>query len=206
MDNILQFDPKAVPAGRHLLGVIALATGILGEPAGARENFSAPLPAISSDTIEYGAMTIGEGKYLLGEEVSGPATFCSDAQWVCMKGDLINLVLPRNCEVTKEQGPWSVNGVVTNILYRKAELPGLHGGGSGTTLYLGNPLAPNIAYEYDPLIGVTYIFWDRDRKLDFVSLATNGEIDKWKMNWFADPKKKGMVFQKEPGKYLGRCI
>lgn len=195
---------RALTVRECVAWALAVILSLPGSSAHAAENAVVVPSSISADSIAYGTLTIGEGLYE-AEGIRGPATFCSNARWVCVKGDLINLVLPRDCETAMRDGPWSLGETATHILFRKSGLPELHGGGSGTTLYLGNPDFPYVVYEYDPLVGITYIFWDRERKINFASLAAAGALEKWMLNWFTDPEKRRLVFQKERGKYLGRC-
>lgn len=61
----------------------------------------------------------------------------------------------------------------------RSGVPPLHASGSDTNLYLGDPSAPNIVYQYDPKIGVTRILKDDPGGVDFAGMAKRGEIEGW---------------------------
>jgi len=109
---------------------------------------------------------------------------CSDDAMLCMNSDVFRLSLPRDCTVVenaKRGDTWGKPSAPQTEVYHIARsgVPPLHASGSDTNLYLGDPSAPNIVYQYDPKIGVTRILKDDPGGVDFAGMAKRGEIEGW---------------------------
>ena len=113
-----------------------------------------------------------------GEELQGVGPHitrlvnCSTAEFYCAYADLTHIVLPRKCSGLNGDGPWSVNGVTTNVLYRGEDVGARHG--ANRILLLGDPKFPKVVYEYDPDRGVLGFYFSQFDGADLVKLASGG--------------------------------
>lgn len=141
---------------------------------------------------------------------------CSNADYFCIQSKPFNLALPRSCEVVtraKVGDVWALGPVRNEILHiDKEPVPPIHGGGSGTTYYIGNPETPDLLYEYDPSDGVHAIYWDQGRArfntpldVDFVALARNGAMKSWPERMSPDRSKLDKRYSRVTRDAFGRC-
>gem|GEM_PF-4652742 len=148
--------------------------------------------------------------------IHGEIEDCSNGQYFCIKSKPFNLALPRSCEIiarAKRGDVWSLGSVRNKVLHiQKDPLPPLHGGGSGTTIYIGNSDAPDLLYEYDPAYGVTTIHWDQGRArfntavdVDLTALARRGEIMAWAERAGTDPTRRSKPYSRVTQDPFGKC-
>ncbi|USI73760.1 hypothetical protein [Sphingomonas morindae] len=102
-----------------------------------------------------------------------PLVDCSDPSTFCVRSDLVTFAVPRRCaDLQKER--FGSGDVETIVLQRKVD------GGTkpdfAREMLLGNPSRPNVVVGYEATFGVTYIFYDSQRKLDLVKLAREGKL------------------------------
>lgn len=149
-----------------------------------------------------------------GGWLNGALKDCSDAAWFCMssgsgdQGNRFQLALPRDCDViekAREGDIWTLGPVRTQVLgIRRTDTPGPHGA-ANTTLYLGDPRIPNIIYEYDAWAGVTMIFWDIRKNVNFVELASKNELSNWLKDATVEPQKGYMLNPRSTFDPFGKC-
>lgn len=102
---------------------------------------------------------------------------CSDARYWCVRGDVVRIVLPKDCSEAGGPGPWSRSGVTTRVLYAYTDSGGPHGGfGSLKRRFLGESTWPYAAYQYDTAAGVYVIAYDF-KKTRLVDLAASDLSD-----------------------------
>jgi hypothetical protein len=106
-------------------------------------------------------------------------TDCSNDRLFCLSSETFSIALPKRCG-DQSIGRWAVGNVRTQLLFRHvAPTPPIHGGGSATTLYLGNPEQPRQLFVYDLNQGLRALYWADVRETDFIRMAREGRLESW---------------------------
>jgi len=104
---------------------------------------------------------------------------CSNEQMHCLSSAAFTIALPRRC-ADLAANRWRVGDVRTELLLRYVDSgPPPHGGGSATTLYLGDASHPNVLFAYDLNLGLTGIYWDQGGRFDFAAMARESRLEDW---------------------------
>jgi hypothetical protein len=140
---------------------------------------------------------------VFGPNVVRPAN-CSTRDFYCVRGNIVNLVLPRECRDIKVGDEWSVGENRTTVLDEEpvpAPLFGLHSRGSSRVFYLGDLRRPHVVYRYDRAQGVNAIFYDP--AIDFVEIARANRI--WQYEQQAQLRRQPYLFPLVSLDFFGRC-
>jgi hypothetical protein len=103
---------------------------------------------------------------------------CTNNDFYCLSSPTFSVVVPRYCADLRP-GSWSLGDVHTELVLRQVGPLPIHGGGSGTTLYLGSPDRPYRLFVYDPYLGLTGIYWDPHHEINFMTMARDGRLEAW---------------------------
>jgi len=103
---------------------------------------------------------------------------CTNNQFYCLSSPTFSVVVPRYCADLRA-GSWSLGNVHTELVLRQVGPLPIHGGASGTTLYLGSPDGPHRLFVYDPNLGLSGIYWDPHNEIDFMAMARERRLEAW---------------------------
>ena len=108
-------------------------------------------------------------------------TDCSTQKYYCAKGNIVQIVLPKQCSDFISSPTWSVRDVSIVKLHEENEVEDMiHPSGSGHLVFLGTPSRPAVVYEYDPAAGVRAIYYDPENKINFVAMAEQGKLTSYR--------------------------
>lgn len=121
---------------------------------------------------------------------------CSTAEYFCADGEVFNVVLPKACGVIHPGMSWRAGKLETIVLGRDRS-PREAGRGtarrSRSRYYLQTSEYPEIVYVYSPDAGVTSIFYDPRKRIDFVGAARSGRLATLEQEVLQDPTTKWSV-------------
>ena len=103
---------------------------------------------------------------------------CTNNEYYCLSSFTFSVVVPRYCPELRA-GRWSLGDVHTELVLRQVGPLPIHGGRSGTTLYLGSPDRPYRLFVYDPNLGLSGLYWDPNHEIDFIAMAREGRLEAW---------------------------
>jgi hypothetical protein len=141
-------------------------------------------------------------------EVFGPTVVrpvnCSTPDFYCVRGNIVNLVLPRECRDIKVGDEWSIGENRTTVLDEEP-VPdpsfGLHPRGSTRVFFLGGLRRPHVVYRYDRAQGVNAILYDP--AINFVDIARTNQI--WQYEQQAKLQRQPYFFALISLDFFGRC-
>lgn len=100
---------------------------------------------------------------------------CSTDELLCAKGDLVQIVLPRQCGGI-EAGSWRMGDITSSVL-GFFDVPLTPHNPRDKMYFLGDPERRWIVYKYSERFGVKSIYFDPLKRMDLVKLASSGDLD-----------------------------
>jgi hypothetical protein len=146
---------------------------------------------------------IDNGAWAQGSRLE-PLADCSDARTHCLSSATFSLVLPRRC-ADLAANRWAAGNVTTELFLRHvAPTPPPHGG-SPTTLYLGSASRPGQLFVYDPLLGITGLYWDDTNRTNFALLARERRLEGWLFGEANRTARQRIYFHRTTFDPVGSC-
>lgn len=120
---------------------------------------------------------------------------CSTDRYFCAKGDIFNIVLPKDCRELRLGAVWRVGNLETRVLGSQKQTESLHRRFyiPADHYYLQTNVRPEIVYTFSADRGLTQVFHDPTGGTDFVALAREGRIEAFQQESSGNPARRSAV-------------
>ena len=155
-------------------------------------------PTTDRGVFVYGYLALD---FARGIEVAGMQRSlrnCSDEDYFCADGVVFNIVLPRSCGSIGPTTTWRLGELETTVIGRQGGWRAntvRHGLPSDETYYLHTNVRPDVVFAYSPLGGVMTIYYDPRGRTDFVTMARDGELDRFTTSAIGDPQRDALTME-----------